>query len=89
VVELIIMFPDKVHYNPKHPGGFGSVAKLVKASNNKKRCVEEWLSCQSKYTLHKPVRKNFPLNPYTVTNIDDVWDMDLADLRSLYKYNNK
>ena len=29
----------------------------------------------------------FPRNPYTVTNIDDVWEMDLADLSSLSKYN--
>jgi len=39
--------------------------------------------------LHKPVRKRFPRNPYTVTNIDDVWEMDLADLSSLSKYNEK
>jgi transposase InsO family protein len=44
---------------------------------------------QNTYTLHKPVRKRGPRNPYTVTNIDDVWGMDLADLSSLSKYNNK
>jgi len=36
-----------------------------------------------------PVRKRFPRNPYTVTNIDDVWEMDLADLSYLSKYNEK
>ena len=41
------------------------------------------------YTLHKPVRKMFPRNPYSVTNIDDVWEMDLADLSSLSKHNDK
>jgi len=70
----------KVYYDHKHPAGFGSVAKIVKASKNKKRDVEEWLSDQNTYTLHKPVRKKFPRYPYTVTNIDDVWEMDLADL---------
>ena len=30
--------------------------------------------------------KKFPRNPYTVTNIDDVWEMDLAYLSSLSKY---
>ena len=39
-----------------------------------------------KYTLLKPVRKSFPRNPYTVTNIDDIWEMDLADVSSLEKY---
>jgi len=33
------MFLGKTYYNPKHPAGFGSVAKLVKASKTKtKRC---------------------------------------------------
>ena len=69
--------------------GFRSVAKLVKASKNKKSEVEEWLSIQNTYTLHKPVRKRFLRNPYTVTNIDDVWELDLADLSSLSKYTDK
>ena len=78
-----------VYYDSKHPANFRTVAKLVKATNNKKKDVEEWLSSQNTYTLHKQVRKRFPRNPYTVTNIDDVWEMDLADLSSLAKYNDK
>ena len=77
----------KFFYDPKHPAGFGSVAKLANASKTNKGIVNEWLSGQNTYTLHKPVRKRFPRNPYTVTNIDDVWEMDLADLSSLSKYN--
>ena len=80
---------SNVYYDPTHPESFGSVAKLVKASKNKKKNVEEWLSSQNTYTLHKQVRKRFPRNPYTVTNIDDVWEMDLVDLSSLAKYNDK
>jgi len=30
-------------------------------------------------SLHKPVRKRFPRNPCTVTNIDNVWEIDLTD----------
>ena len=55
--------------------GFSSVAKLVSAAKSNKKNVEEWLSGQDTYTLHKPVRKRFPRNPY----IDDVWEIDLAD----------
>ena len=79
----------KVYYDPKHAAGFGSVKKLVKASKHKKRDVEEWSAGQNTYTLHKPERKRFPRNPYTETNIDDVWEMDLADLSSLSKYNDR
>ena len=42
---------------------------------------------QNTYILHNPVRKKFPRNPHTVTNIDDVWDTNLADLSFLSKYN--
>jgi transposase InsO family protein len=51
--------------------------------------VEEWLSGQGTYTLHKPVRKRFPRNLYPVTNIDDIWELDLADLSPLSRFNDK
>ena len=86
---VTIMSLGKVYYNTKHAAGFSSVAKLVKAGRSNKRYVEEWLSGQETYTLHKPVRKKFPRNPYKVTNIDDVWETDLADLSSLSKYKDR
>jgi len=39
--------------------------------------------------MHKQVRKRFSINPYTQTNIDYVWEMDLADLIPLSKYDDK
>ena len=75
-----------VHYDTKYSAWLLSVQKLVKASNNNRKNVEEYLSGQVAYTLHGAVRKSFPRNPYTVTNIDDVWEMDLC---SLSKYNDK
>jgi hypothetical protein len=62
---------------------------LVKGSENKRRDVEDSLSSQNAYTLLKPVRKLFPRNPYTVTNIDEVWEMDTSDFNSLSKYNDR
>jgi len=38
-IYLIISL-GKVYYDPIHPAGLGSVAKLVKASKNKKSDVE-------------------------------------------------
>jgi hypothetical protein len=61
-----------IYYDPKHPAGFNSVAKLAQSAKTNKKHVQEWLSGEDTYTLHKPVRKRFPRNPYTVTNIDDV-----------------
>jgi hypothetical protein len=79
----------KIYYNTKHAASFGSVAMLVKASNSKKNDVEDWLASHNAYTLHKPVRKRFLRNPYTVTHIDDVWEMYVTDLNCLSKYNDK
>jgi len=79
----------KIYYDPKHAAGFSSAAKLVRAAKSNKRNVEKWLSGQDTYTLHKPVRKRFPRNLYIVTNIDDVWEIDLEDLGPLSRYNDK
>ena len=57
--------------------------------NTKKGTVKGRLSGQITYTWHKLVRKTFPRNPYTVSNIDDVWEVDLEDLNFLWKYNEK
>jgi len=46
--------------------------------------------CQVRtHNLHKPVRKTFPRTPYTVTNIVDECEMDLACFSSLSKYSSK
>ena len=43
---------------------------------------------QDAYTLHKPVRQNFKRNHVLVGGIDEQWQMDLADMQSLKKYND-
>jgi truncated hemoglobin YjbI len=77
-----------IYYNPHHLAVFSSVAKLAQSAKTNMEHVQEWLSGEDTYTLHKPVRKRFPRNPYTVTNLDDVWEMHLADLAALAKYNS-
>lgn len=79
-----------IYYNPSHSGSYGSVDSLWEATDRKvsKKLVREWLQSQDAYTLHKPARKRFPRNKYFVTNIDDLWQADLADMSSLKKENN-
>ena len=50
--------------------------------------IKAWLETQDAYTLHRPLRKRFPRNPYTINNTDDVWDIDILDLTYVKKYNN-
>jgi len=49
--------------------------------------VKAWLQYQDAYTMHRPVRKSFLRNPYTVTNLMDVCECELLDMQFLSKYN--
>ena len=48
----------------------------------------EWLEEQDAYNLHRQVRKKFPRRTYDIKNIDDLWEIDLIDFRSLASYND-
>ena len=50
--------------------------------------IEDWLSRQDSYTLHKPVRRRFPRRKIYAKCIDDSWQADLADVSSLSKDND-
>ena len=50
--------------------------------------IKSWLEEQDAYTLHRPLRKRFKRNPYTVNNILDVWECDLIDVQALSKFND-
>jgi hypothetical protein len=88
----------KLYSDPAAPSAFSTLKKLHEAikqvtckTMKKEKSPGEtnaWLETQDSYTLHRPVRKRFPRNPYTVTNIGDVWEADILDLSSHKKYND-
>ena len=43
---------------------------------------------QGTYTLHKPIRHHFRRNRVIVGGIDHQWQMDLADMQSMQKFND-
>ena len=51
------------------------------------RQVITWLQSKDTYTLHIPVRYNFPRNRVIVTGIGDQWQADLVDISSLARFN--
>jgi len=85
-----------IYYDESKPAGFSTLAKLraaeaaeTKTKKGKLQSVgatKAWLEDQDVYTLHRPVRKRFARNPYTVTNVMDVWEYDLLDVQSYTKY---
>jgi hypothetical protein len=85
----------KLYSDPAAPSAFSTLKKLHEASkqpttSKTKKTKEKspgelkaWLETQDSYTLHRPIRKRFSRNPYTVSNIGDVWEADIMDLTSL------
>ena len=79
-------------FDTKSPVAFTSPLALYREA--KKRYpsltfqqVKTWLQSKDTYTLHKPVRYNFPRNRVIVTGIDDQWQADLVDISSLARFN--
>jgi transposase InsO family protein len=79
----------KYFYNPDEPTAYSTLPKLVKVTGKpREKEVSDWLLKQDAYTLHKPIRRKFQRNFYTVSNINDVWELDLADLQNISQYND-
>jgi hypothetical protein len=63
--------------------------KLQNIKQTKKPAkIKDWLLRQDACTLHGPVRRRVPRNPYSVNNILDVWECDLLVVQSLSKFSN-
>ena len=81
---------DRLYYDPSIPSAFSSLKKLQTAAKEigkKPGDIKAWLEKQDAYTLHRPLRKRFPRNPYAVNNIMDVWECDLIDVQAVSKLN--
>ncbi|XP_039309108.1 uncharacterized protein LOC105199763 [Solenopsis invicta] len=81
---------EKLYYDPAHYAGFSAVENLTRAAkpNFTRNNVARWLESQDAYSLHRPLRRKFPRLHYNVTNIDDVWEGDLIEVRNLKSYND-
>jgi transposase InsO family protein len=85
---------SSMYYDPKRPGGFGGAERLYEDVKKEGRFalsrkeIREWLMKQDVYTLHKPMRRHFKRNRVIVGGIDQQWQMDLADMQSMQKFND-
>jgi transposase InsO family protein len=81
----------KLYYDPAQASSFASRQKLETAVSKRSYPtgkIRDWLLRQDAYTLHRPARKRFPRNPYTVNNVGDLWELDLTDMSSLTSHNS-
>ena len=82
---------SRLYYNPARPTQFSTLRKFsvtVKKKYIKLDYTGDWLEKQGGYPLHRPIRKRFALNPYTVNNAMDIRECDLVYVRALGKFND-
>lgn len=75
------------YYDFSHPGSFGGVRRLAKASGFSMSKVRNWLMSQDVYTLHKPLRKTFPRRKTIALGERELYQADLVDLKHLSRFN--
>jgi len=79
---------SKLYYTYTDPVSLGSITKLRRKTKLSTNQIKKWLASQDAYTLHAPVRKNFPRKQYYVTGPNELIQMDLADMQNVAKYND-
>ena len=76
---------QKLYYKLGDPLAYSGSPHLNKRDSAR---VFDWLTEQDAFTLHRQVRKKFPRRSYHVSNVDDLWEIDLMDLRTLRSDND-
>ena len=74
-------FLSDYYFDTKSPTAFTSPLALYREAKKNYpsltlRQVKTWLQSKDTYTLHQPVRYDFPRNRVIVTGIDDQWQAD-------------
>ena len=82
-----------IYYKLSQSGSFLGTDKLYRVLKSKginnigKHTIRRWLESQDNYSLQKPVRRKFRRARVVVSGLDNQWDMDLADMTSISKFN--
>ncbi|GBN67375.1 Putative uncharacterized transposon-derived protein F54H12.3 [Araneus ventricosus] len=80
---------EAAYENPEHPGSYGGVEALFRATNGAftRGEIKNWLAKKESYTLHKTVRRKFKKNRVLVSQMNQQFQADLVDMQSLSEYN--
>ena len=77
----------EVYFDPKRVGSYGGVEGLRRVTRLPRKVVQEWLSAQDAYTLHKPARRHFKRRRVIVSGMHQQWQADLVDMSKVKKDN--
>jgi len=81
----------KLYYDLDSTVSFSSIKNVTRSAapyGIRPKEVKQWLLSQETYARHRPARRKFPLNFYNVHAIDDVWEIDICDYKSLAEFND-
>ena len=84
---------SSTYLDPSQPASFGGLDAVYRAVNEKgkskisRKQVQDWLSQQDVYTLHKPARRHYKRSRVIVPGIDAQFQADLVDVQNLSRYN--
>ena len=89
----IDIYLEKLYYSLHSPSSYAGKNTLYQAARKKFPVielthVENWLSKQLTYTLHKPVYQFFQTRPVVVYAMDELRQLDLVDLSKLAREND-
>ena len=82
-----------IYLNPSHPASFGGLDAVYRAvkedgkSKISRKQVQDWLSQQDVYTLHKPARRHYKRSRVIVPGINAQFQADLVDVQKLSRCN--
>jgi Integrase core domain/Chromo (CHRromatin Organisation MOdifier) domain len=81
---------QNIYFDIKHPAGFGTFSSLRRylGSEISNQEIKNFLEGQESYTMHASRVKKFKRDFVFVSNIDDVWGVDLCDMRKYKRENN-
>jgi len=94
--KVVDKYLKAIYYNPASGGSFSSLDKLwgyIKSQGDSptgltKSAVQKWLLYQDTASVYTQKRRKFPRERIIVSDIDQAWDMDLADLSMIKEYND-
>lgn len=77
------------YYNPEKPASYSGARNLIESFRKRvpRQKILGWLEKQEAYTKHRPVRRKYPRRTYNVHCVDDLWEGDLIDFKSLSRFN--
>ena len=82
-----------LYYDLGRESGLSGVNRLYRAVKQDakyeitRKQVQDFLSGQNAYTLHKPARKRYPRNKTLAVGVDEIHQLDLVDVSNVAKYN--